>query len=96
MILKTLSQKTNAIEMNATLKQSFYLIPKDNQLFSYTKFPVKKINVAQILKLYKNRFLIILPNNCCDVAKLPLTNNERKLKTRELKHRRMPKALSQQ
>jgi hypothetical protein len=28
--------------MNATLKQSLYLILKDNQLFSYTKFPVTK------------------------------------------------------
>jgi hypothetical protein len=37
--------------MNATLKQSFYLIPKDNQLFSYTKFHVMKINVGKILKL---------------------------------------------
>jgi hypothetical protein len=38
----TISNKTNAIEMNATLKQSFYLLPKDNQLFSYTKFSVTK------------------------------------------------------
>jgi hypothetical protein len=37
--------------MNATLKQSFYLIPKDNKLFSYTKFPVNKINIGKILKL---------------------------------------------
>jgi hypothetical protein len=29
--------------MNATLREPFYLIPKDNQLFSYTKFPVNKI-----------------------------------------------------
>jgi hypothetical protein len=49
--------------MNATLKQSFYIIPKDNQLFSCTKFSVNKINVKQILKLYQNRCLFIPPNN---------------------------------
>jgi hypothetical protein len=37
-----MSIKSNAIEMNATLKQSFYLILKDNQLLSYTKFPITK------------------------------------------------------
>jgi hypothetical protein len=47
----TILNKTNAIKMNATLKQSFYLIPKDNQLFSYTKFHVNKINIGKILKL---------------------------------------------
>jgi hypothetical protein len=28
--------------------------------FSYTIFPVKKINVGKILKLWENRYLIIL------------------------------------
>jgi hypothetical protein len=39
--------------MNATLKQSFYLILKDNQLFSYTNFPVNKINVGKVSKLWE-------------------------------------------
>jgi predicted double-glycine peptidase len=52
----TISNKTNAIEMNATPKQSFYLIPKHNQLFSYTKFPVHKINVGKILNYEKSLF----------------------------------------
>jgi hypothetical protein len=42
--------------MNATLIEPFYLIPKDNQLFSYTKFVVKKINVGIILNYEKSLF----------------------------------------
>jgi hypothetical protein len=42
--------------MNATLIEPFYLIPKDNQLFSYTKFTVKKINVGIILNYEKSLF----------------------------------------
>jgi hypothetical protein len=38
------------IGMNATLT-TFYLIQKIKQGFSYTIFPVKKINVEKILKL---------------------------------------------
>jgi hypothetical protein len=49
--------------MNATLRELFYLIKKTIKNFSYAKFPVKKINVEQNLKLCENRCLIIPPNN---------------------------------
>jgi hypothetical protein len=46
--------------MNATYT-TFYLIQKIKQgFFSYTIFPVKKINVGKILKLWEIRCLIIL------------------------------------
>jgi hypothetical protein len=39
--------------MNATLREPLYLIPKDNQLFFYTKFPVKKIDVGKTYIMIK-------------------------------------------
>jgi hypothetical protein len=59
----TNSHKNKCNQNECNTQTSFYLIPKDNQLFSYTKFPVKKINVEQILKLCQNHCLIIPPNN---------------------------------
>jgi hypothetical protein len=47
--------------MNASLIEPFHLIIKTNN-----GFPIiflMKINVKQILKLFRNRCLIILPNN---------------------------------
>jgi hypothetical protein len=45
--------------MNATLN---FVLTSENQTkdFSYTIFPVKKINVEKILKLRENCYLIIL------------------------------------
>jgi hypothetical protein len=46
--------------MNAT-HTTFYLIQKIKQgFFFYTIFPVKKINVGQVLKLWENHCLIVL------------------------------------
>jgi hypothetical protein len=40
---------------------NFYLILENQTMnFSYTIFPVKKINVGKILKFRENRYLIIL------------------------------------
>jgi hypothetical protein len=40
--------------MNATLIEPIYLIQKNNQrFFSYTIFPVNKINVEQIFKIMR-------------------------------------------
>jgi hypothetical protein len=40
--------------------QLFIWFRKSNKDFSYTIFPVKKINVGKILKLWENCYLIIL------------------------------------
>jgi hypothetical protein len=55
MILKTLqtSTKNHANEYKYITLEPFLLIWKTNNDFSYTKFPEKKINVEQILKLWE-------------------------------------------
>jgi hypothetical protein len=52
--------------MNATLIEPFYLFIyfKTNQLFSCTKFPVKKRkNVGKILEIMRNHCYYFFPNN---------------------------------
>jgi hypothetical protein len=55
--------KTTQKNMQATHRDSFYLIRKNKQWFSLTKFLVKKINVGHIFKFMRNHCLIILPVN---------------------------------
>jgi hypothetical protein len=55
--------KTMQKNMHATHRDSFYLIRKNKQWFSLTKFSVKKINVGQIFKIMRNHCLTILPIN---------------------------------
>jgi hypothetical protein len=50
-LLKQNKQMQKQLKKKATLIESFYYFRKTINPFSYTKFPVKKINVAQILKL---------------------------------------------
>jgi hypothetical protein len=40
--------------------QLLFNLENQTKDFSYTIFPVKKINVGKILKLWENRYLIIL------------------------------------
>jgi hypothetical protein len=44
------------------MQHTYLLFNLENQIkdFSYTIFPVKKINVGKILKLSENRYLIII------------------------------------
>jgi hypothetical protein len=50
------------LDASAWMQHSQLLFNLENQTkdFSYTIFPVKKINVGKILKLWENRYLIIL------------------------------------
>jgi hypothetical protein len=61
--LNTHQPKINPSKIKATHIHLFYLIYKNKQLISYSKFPVKKINLGQNLKLWENRCLIIFPIN---------------------------------
>jgi hypothetical protein len=50
------------LDASAWMQHTYFSFNLENQTkdFSYTIFPVKKINVGKILKLWENRYLIIL------------------------------------
>jgi hypothetical protein len=61
--------KSNQNKGNTHTYLFYFIYKKQTITFSYTKFPKKRINVGQILKIMRNRCLIIFPINILKLSK---------------------------